>query len=191
MVPAIWNYLVGYVVGTAIAVIGLYIAFVLPVFLRYRLRRPLRAGRVEPRRALQVDRPARDPLGRVHHDPLPFPVSPGGVPFKSDPGFSWDVVNYAPATVGGALILFGGWWLLSARNWFKGPVAMGTEEELEQLEAEAELQPVRESGLTTFICCGSDEGRRQRRPSSFSHHGCGYGWRSAGRPGSGERRRPR
>ena len=37
MVPAIWNYLVGYAAGTAIAVIGLYIAFVLPVFLRLRL----------------------------------------------------------------------------------------------------------------------------------------------------------
>ena len=31
MIPAIWNYLVGYAVGTAIAVIGLYIAFILPV----------------------------------------------------------------------------------------------------------------------------------------------------------------
>ena len=37
MIPAIWNYLVGYGVGTAIAVIGLYIAFVIPVYLRYRL----------------------------------------------------------------------------------------------------------------------------------------------------------
>ena len=37
MVPAIWNYLVGYAAGTAIAVIGLYIAFILPVFLRLRL----------------------------------------------------------------------------------------------------------------------------------------------------------
>ena len=36
MVPAIWNYLVGYGVGTAIAVIGLYIAFVIPVYLRFR-----------------------------------------------------------------------------------------------------------------------------------------------------------
>ena len=40
MIPAIWNYLVGYAVGTAIAVIGLYIAFVIPVYLRCRLRRP-------------------------------------------------------------------------------------------------------------------------------------------------------
>ncbi len=31
-------------------------------------------------------------------------------------------------------IVFGGWWALSAKNWFKGPVRMGTEEELELLE---------------------------------------------------------
>ena len=37
MVPAIWNYLVGYLVGTGIAVIGLYVAFILPVILRFRL----------------------------------------------------------------------------------------------------------------------------------------------------------
>jgi len=28
----------------------------------------------------------------------------------------------------------GGWWILSAKNWFKGPVRMGSESELEQLE---------------------------------------------------------
>jgi len=36
MIPAVWNYFVGYAVGTAIAVIGLYIAFVIPVWLRRR-----------------------------------------------------------------------------------------------------------------------------------------------------------
>ena len=36
MIPAVWNYLFGYFVGTAIAVIGLYIAFVIPVYLRLR-----------------------------------------------------------------------------------------------------------------------------------------------------------
>ena len=44
----------------------------------------------------------------------------------------------SPLTVGGALILFGGWWLISAKNWFKGPVRMGTEDELEQMEARQE-----------------------------------------------------
>ncbi len=35
MVPAIWNYFIGYAVGTAIAVIGLYIAFTIPIYLRF------------------------------------------------------------------------------------------------------------------------------------------------------------
>jgi hypothetical protein len=40
--------------------------------------------------------------------------------------------------VGGALILFGGWYLLSAHRWFKGPIRQGTEEELERIEREYE-----------------------------------------------------
>ena len=40
--------------------------------------------------------------------------------------------------MGGAFLLFGGWWVLSAKNWFKGPVRMGSEDELEQIEAQIE-----------------------------------------------------
>jgi hypothetical protein len=42
------------------------------------------------------------------------------VPGAAD--FDWNVVNYAPLTVGAALIGFGGWYLISARRWFTGPV---------------------------------------------------------------------
>jgi hypothetical protein len=38
------------------------------------------------------------------------------------PDFDWNVVNYAPLTVGAAVLLFGGWYLLSARHWFVGPI---------------------------------------------------------------------
>ena len=37
--------------------------------------------------------------------------------------------------VGGAFLLFGGWYVLSARKWFKGPIRQGTDEELKQIEA--------------------------------------------------------
>ena len=63
----------------------------------------------------------------------PYSVS---APWKD--GFTWEAVNYAPPLVGGALLLFGGWWLLSAHKWFKGPVRQGTEEELERIEAQYE-----------------------------------------------------
>ena len=36
MIPTDWNAYIGYLVGTSIAVIGLYIAFILPVILRWR-----------------------------------------------------------------------------------------------------------------------------------------------------------
>jgi len=134
MIPTYWNAYTGYLVGTSIAVIGLYIAFILPVILRFRKR-----GDWEPgawslgRHYVWIDLIAIIWVAIITILFL-LPFSPGGVPFKSDPGWNWDVVNYAPATVGGALILFGGWYLLSARKWFKGPVRMGTEEELERIE---------------------------------------------------------
>jgi len=32
-------------------------------------------------------------------------------------------------------LIFGGWWFLSAKNWFKGPVRMSEEEMLERERA--------------------------------------------------------
>ena len=39
------------------------------------------------------------------------------------------------------IVLAGGWWLASARKWFKGPVVQGTEEELARIEAGYETAP--------------------------------------------------
>ena len=81
MIPAIWNYLVGYGVGTAIAVIGLYIAFILPVWLRWRKG----DSWDEPRawtlgkhyKWLESD---QHRLGRAHHDPVHLPAVQGRSP---------------------------------------------------------------------------------------------------------------
>jgi hypothetical protein len=62
-----------------------------------------------------------------------MPITPTGIPWQT--GFDWNVVNYAPITVGGVLLLVGVWWIVSAKNWFKGPVVEGTEAELAQIEA--------------------------------------------------------
>ena len=48
------------------------------------------------------------------------------------------ILQANPALVLAAFLLFGGWWVLSANKWFKGPVRMGTEEELEQFEQRLE-----------------------------------------------------
>ena len=73
MIPTYWNAATGYLVGTSIAVIGLYIAFILPVILRFRMGDRFEPGAWTPREALQVDRRHLDHLGGDHHDPLPRP----------------------------------------------------------------------------------------------------------------------
>ena len=138
MIPTWWNNLAGYYVGTSVGTTGLYIAFILPVILRLRKGAELRARRVEPRQALQVDQPDRDRLGRRSSRSCSCSRPGRRASRGTPPGFSWNCANYAPLTIGGAFILFGGWWVLSAKNWFKGPVRMGTDEELEQLEAKQE-----------------------------------------------------
>ena len=125
MIPAIWNYLVGYLVGTGIAVIGLYVAFILPVILRYRLGDKFEHG------AWSLGNHYKwiDPLAIVWvaFISILFLLPP----YKSSvfwaDEFTWEAANYAPILVGGALLLFGGWYVLSAHKWFKGPVRMGTE----------------------------------------------------------------
>jgi uncharacterized membrane protein len=46
-----------------------------------------------------------------------------------------DNFNYAPIAVGVVLVFSGGYWLLSARKWFHGPVVQGSESDLEEIEA--------------------------------------------------------
>jgi amino acid transporter len=142
MIPAVWNYLVGYFVGTAIAVIGLYIAFVIPVYLRLR-------------KGDSWDEPRAWSLGR-HYKWIDvvsllwvafitilfiFPLYKAGLPWEDD--FTWELTNYTILWFAGIGLIFGGWWFLSARKWFKGPVRMGDEEELERIEEayEAGLRP--------------------------------------------------
>ena len=64
-----------------------------------------------------------------------LPVSPNGVPGAEE--FDWEVVNFSPITVVAALILFGGWYLISARKWFTGPIReAGSDAELADIERE-------------------------------------------------------
>ena len=136
MLPTLYNFFVGYYVGTGIAVIGLYIAFILPVILRYRMK-----DRFEPGSwSLGKHYKWIDPIAIVwvFFISIVFLMPPYTISAPWEDGFTWEAVNYAPLLVGGALLLFGGWWVLSAHKWFKGPVRMGTEEELERLEAEQE-----------------------------------------------------
>jgi amino acid transporter len=134
--PAYWlGSVVAYFAVTSIAVVGLYIAYVIPTFLR------LRAGR--------NFKPGPWNLGKWSYlvgwiaviwvvficIMLMMPqFSPGGLGIKTT-----DALNYAPIAVGSVIVLAGGWYLLSARKWFKGPKVQGSPEELAAIEHELEI----------------------------------------------------
>jgi amino acid transporter len=123
-IPALFGNAAGYPVAfyavTSITTIGLYIAYILPVFLRWRM-----GGRFEP---------GVWNLGR-HYRWINLiaivwvvlcviifclPTSPDAVPWNH--GFSWSDFNYAPlVTIVLALAVWVGW-EAGAKNTFKGPV---------------------------------------------------------------------
>jgi amino acid transporter len=124
---------VAYAAVTSIATIGLYIAYAIPIFLRLRQGDAWEPGEWNLGRWYRL-------VGTVACLWVVFiavlfllPILPEGIPFKS--GFTWLDVNYAPIAVVGTLLLVGGWWLVSAHKWFKGPVAQGSPDELARIEA--------------------------------------------------------
>ena len=139
MIPAVWNYLVGYFVGTAIAVIGLYIAFVIPVYLRLR-----KGDSWQEPRAWTLGKHYKwiDVVSLLWVAFITilfiFPLYEAGMPWSDN--FTWELTNYTIIWFAAIGLIFGGWWFLSAKNWFKGPVRMGTEEELERYEEEFETR---------------------------------------------------
>ena len=119
MVPSLFS-LVAYLVATSIAVIGLNIAFALPIILRIRAGSRFRSGAWSLGRHYRWVSPlAVAWIGFICVVGV-LPVSPHGIPGAAE--FRWELVNFSPVTVGVALVLFGGWYLFSARSWFTGPI---------------------------------------------------------------------
>jgi amino acid permease (GABA permease) len=127
--PYLWNP-VAYAAVTSIAVIGLYIAYGIPILLRL----------------LQGDRFQRGPwhLGRWSY--LVGWVAVIWIGFiailfclpQVAPGTTLTTFNYSIIAVAVVLLYAGGYWFLSAKNWFKGPKVQGSAEELAKIEAELE-----------------------------------------------------
>jgi amino acid transporter len=139
MIPTLVNGVLGYAVGTSIAVIGLYIAFGLPIVLRIRAGKRFEPGSWSLGGHYRWISTIAVAWIVVVCVLFLMPLSPEGVPFSEN--FSWEAMNYAPITVGGALILFGGWYMLSARKWFKGPVREASaDEELATLQGQQPVQ---------------------------------------------------
>jgi amino acid transporter len=104
----------------SICVIGLYIAYVLPVFLRWRMGDAFEPGPWTLGNKYKWINPAAIIWVAICVIIFILPFSPAAVPWRDE--FDWKYVNYAPITVGGLLLIVGVWWLVRARHTFKGPV---------------------------------------------------------------------
>src|SRR5664280_1943 len=121
-----------YAAVTSIAVIGLYIAYLTPVFLR----------RINP----------------TAFTPGPWVLSKTWGPILNwiaicwvilivillmlpqySPGNTVATFNFAPIAVLAVIGFAGIWWAISARKWFKGPKIQGTPEELAAIEADLNI----------------------------------------------------
>jgi amino acid transporter len=127
--PYLWSP-VAYAAITSIAVIGLYVAYVAPVFLR------LRAGNRFVEGPWTLGRWSR-PIGIFATLWVAFIfvlfMLPQALPITVS------TFNYTPVVF---LVVLGGaalWWAVSAKNWFKGPKVQGTAEELAAIEHELEI----------------------------------------------------
>jgi len=104
----------------SITVIGLYIAYVMPTDLRWRMGDAFEPGPWTLGRKYRWINPAAIVWVAICVVIFSLPFTPSGVPWRDE--FDWKYVNYAPITVGIVLLVVGLWWALSARHHFTGPV---------------------------------------------------------------------
>ena len=120
--PALYQYNgipVAFYAVVSVAVIGLYLAFLIPIALRLRMGDRFRPGPWTLGKRYKV-------LGWIAVIEIAvisiyfiMPFTPAAVPFSDE--FTWSAVNYAPLAVGGVLLAAWIWWRVSAHKWFTGP----------------------------------------------------------------------
>ena len=127
--PIIVNYAFAAVVS--IGVIGLYVAFAIPIWQRWRMGDAFKQGEwnlgnkwkwMAPLALLEIA------VTSVYFI-LPFTPAGApafmrgllGAPSAEEVPFDWKFVNYTPIVTGGALLLLWIGWHLSAKKWFTGP----------------------------------------------------------------------
>jgi hypothetical protein len=118
----------------SIGVIGLYVAFAIPIALRIKAGSSFEHGAWSLGDHYKWINPIAVAWIALITILFLMPTVPAGIPWHSS--FNWNVVNYAPITLGGVLLAVALWWVVSARKWFKGPVAEGTEADLARIEAQ-------------------------------------------------------
>src|SRR5215211_8536848 len=122
--PALWNVAEGIPVAffavVSVCVIGLYIAYAIPIYLRWRMGDAFQPGPWNNGRKYKWMNLVATIWVGIITVIFCLPFTPAAVPFSDE--FDWNAVNYAPITVGGLFLAVGLWWLIRARHTFTGPV---------------------------------------------------------------------
>jgi amino acid transporter len=104
----------------SIGVVGLYMCFAVPIYLRWRAGDSFEAGSWNLRGHHKWMAPVAIAEILLTSLIAMLPTSMGGEPW--DPSFEWKYVNYTPLLVGGVLILLYVYWHVSVKHWFTGPI---------------------------------------------------------------------
>ena len=111
---------VAFLAVTSISVIGLYIAYTIPVFLRWRQGEDFTPGPWTLGSRYRWNNLIATIWVAICVVIFCLPFTPAGVFFSKR--FSWSSVNYAPLVTIGVMVAVTLWYLLSARRTFTGPV---------------------------------------------------------------------
>ena len=104
----------------SIAVIGLYIAYTIPIFLRWRMGDAFEQGPWTLGAKYKWMCPIAVAWVALCTIVFCLPFTPAAVPWNDE--FDLNAFNYAPVMVGALLIIVGIWWAVSANKTFTGPV---------------------------------------------------------------------
>lgn len=103
----------------SIATIALYIAYVIPTFLRWRAGDAFQPGPWNLGSKYKWMNPIAVIWTAIITVIFILPTLPTGVPWNED--FTWNDVNYAPLVTGGVMLAVLLWWVLGAKRTFTGP----------------------------------------------------------------------
>jgi len=103
----------------SIGVVGLYVAFAVPIYYRWRAGNTFRQGAWNLGTKWRWLAPLAIAEIAVTSIVALLPTLKAGMP--GDPDFAWTAVNYTPIVVLGALVLLWIGWHTSAKHWFTGP----------------------------------------------------------------------
>jgi len=111
---------VAFTAVVSIGVIGLYVAYITPIWLRWRMGDKFVPGPWNLGKKYKwMNILAVLEVLIIVVIGFNLPYGPGGVPWRSE--FDWSLFNYTPVVTIGLALVIGIWWWVSARKWFTGP----------------------------------------------------------------------